>query len=404
MEAQFSVPAITYEEHQWVAEPDGMSGRARRARASGSYQSCVPSRIKDYSPDLPSDVAADVEEAAAALAQLDTFVSSAMDDADVETPMGAILLRTESASSSQIEQLTVGARQLGLAEISQSTSENAKTVMGNVRAMESALAIAGDIDESTILAIHRRLLSNQAGWEQHAGQYRQQLVWVGRSGLGPVNASFVAPEPELVPGAMADVVCFMNRLDLPVIVQIAVAHAQFETIHPFVDGNGRTGRALIHAMLRRSGLVTHIAVPLSAGLLVDTERYFDSLNSYRKGDTLPIVQQFTDASRFAARSGTKLIQDLRNQVDKDRALLAGLRPQAIAWRVLPWLSAHPVLNARTLIDELGLSEISAQRTLSQLTSAGVLVERTGLRRNRVWQHEAILSILDEYAAGLRRSS
>jgi len=403
MDAQFSVPAVTHEEHEWVAEPDGMSGRARRARASGPYQSSVPSRIKDYSPNLPSDVAADVEEAAAALAQLDVFVSSAMNDAGIEASMEAILLRTESASSSQIEQLTVGARQLGLAEISQSTSENAKTVMGNVHAMESALAIAGDIDESTILAIHRRLLSNQTGWEQHAGRYRQQLVWVGRSGLGPVNASFVAPQPELVPCAMADLVCFMNRLDLPVILQIAVAHAQFETIHPFVDGNGRTGRALIHTMLRRSGLVTHIAVPLSAGLLVNTERYFDALDSYRQGDTIPIVQQFTDASRFAASSGRTLIQDLRNQVDKDRVLLAGLRPQAIAWRVLPWLSAHPVLNARLLIDELGLSEISAQRALSQLTSAGILVERTGLRRNRVWQHEAVLRILDEYAAGLRRS-
>ena len=394
-------PPVGYEEHVWLAEPDGMSPRARRAGASGSYRSAIPAPITGYSPTLPSEMAAAVEEAASALAQFDAYAQSALGPVG-PPPMGAILLRTESASSSQIEQLTVGARQLALAEINQSTSENAATVVGNVRAMESALAWMGPVSQEAVLTIHHTLLSHQPGWEEHAGRYRDQLVWVGRSGLGPVGASHVAPQPELVPRAMDDLVDFMARSDLPILVQVAVAHAQFETIHPFVDGNGRTGRVLIHAMLRVSGLVTHTTIPISAGLLTDTKGYFEALTAYRNGDAGPIVQRFTDACCFAANSGRQLIHDLTSQLDADRTVLEGLRPQAAAWRVLPWLAAHPVVNARLLVDEFGLNNVGAQRALTQLTEAGILVERTGSRRNRVWQHDSILRILDAYAAKLRR--
>ncbi|MDR1236874.1 MAG: Fic family protein, partial [Propionibacteriaceae bacterium] len=368
MSTHLAVPAVGYEEHIWVAESDGRSGRARRAAASGPYRSVVPARIRDYSPALPADVAADLEEAASALAQFGTYAASVLGSSGLMlAPMGAILLRTESSSSSQIEQLTVGARQLALAEISQSTSDNATTVIGNVRAMETALRIPVPITQESILAIHRALLSHQSGWEAHAGHYREQLVWVGRSGLGPRAASHVAPQHQLIHDAMSDLTAFLSRVDLPTLLQVAVSHAQFETIHPFVDGNGRTGRALIHATLKASSLVTAMPVPLSAGLLTDTEGYFEALTAYRQGDALPIVQRFTDASRFAATSSRDLIERLATQLDQDSKLLTDLRPQANAWRVLPWLVAHPVINARLLTTELGLTDVAAQRALSQLT-------------------------------------
>ena len=400
---RLALPAIGYEDHLWLAEPDGMAARAARAAASGAYRSSVPARISEYAPSLPVGVAADLEEAAFALAQFDSYAQSVLGNPDsASATMSAVLLRTESASSSQIEQLTVGARQLALAEIGQSTSDNAVTVVGNVRAMESALAWEGPITPDAILTIHRALLGRQPGWEHHAGHFRDQLVWVGRSNLGPVGASYVAPRPELIPDAITDLVAFMARPDLPVVLQAAVAHAQFETIHPFVDGNGRTGRALVHLMLRSVGLVTHIAAPISAGLLTDTEAYFDALTAYRAGDALPIVERFADASRFAASSGRQLIESLEHQFVDDRALLTGLRPQATAWRVLPWLAAHPVINARLLADELSLTDAAAQRALDQLTHHGILTERTGRKRNRIWQHDAILHILNDYAAKLYR--
>ena len=114
----------------------------------------------------------------------------------------------------------------------------------------------------------------------------------------PIGATFVGPRHELVPGAVDDLIAFTQRDDISALPQIAVAHAQFETIHPFTDGNGRTGRALVQALLRNKGLTRQVTVPVSAGLLAGTDAYFDALTSYRSGDAAPIVERFTEASTW----------------------------------------------------------------------------------------------------------
>jgi Fic family protein len=386
-----------------MAENDGLSTRAQVAAGSGAYESTVPVTLADYAPALTPQQSADAEEAATALARFDSYASATLGpDNPALGPMSSVLLRTESASSSQIENLTVGAKQLALAEIDQTTSANARTVVANIRAMQAALDLADKLDEDSILTMHRELLTGQPGWEDHAGRYRRSLVWVGSSSISPRGATHVGPQPELVPAAMADLVAFVRREDLPVLVQTAVAHAQLETIHPFTDGNGRTGRALVHAMLRSKGLTRNTIAPVSAGLLIDTDAYFDALTAFRAGDAWPIVEQLSRASRFAATAGARLVDDLAAQVAAARERLTGLRPQASAWKVVPHLVAHPVVNAAFLRDHLDFSDVTAQRALSQLSDAGVLRERSGLRRNRVWQHDGILAVLDVFAQGIRR--
>ncbi len=401
--APLPIEPVAHVDHEWVAEPDGMSSRAQVAARSGPYRSTVPPGIAEYTPALPSDLAADVEEASAALARFDAYTRARLGmTSPALGPMSSILLRTESASSSQIENLTVGARQLALAEIEQSSSDNATTVAANVRAMEAALDLADDLDETAILRMHAELVSRQRGWESHAGRYRESLVWVGASGISPRGASHVAPQAELVPALMADLVRFVRRADLAVLVQAALAHAQFETIHPFSDGNGRTGRALVHAIVRAKRLMVHTTAPVSAGLLTDTESYFASLTAYRAGDARPVVEQFARAARYAATTGAELVDGLAAELDRARESLAGLRPQAVAWRVLPHLVAHPVINAHYLVQQMGMKDTTAQRALRQLADAGVLDERTGRQRNRVWQHAGILALLDAYAEESRR--
>lgn len=398
-----NVPEMGDEEHVWQAEPDGLHGRARVAAASGPYRSTVTPPIAQYVPSLPTDLAADAEEATAALARFDTYARSVLGaDSPTLGPMSSILLRTESTSSSQIENLTVGARQLALAEIDQSTSRNATVVVANVRAMEAALDLADRLDADAILSMQRELLEAQPGWEEHAGRYREGLVWVGSSGLTPIGASHIAPQAERVPAAMDDLVAFMRRDDMPVLVQAAIAHAQFETVHPFADGNGRTGRAIVHALLRSKGVLTSTTAPVSAGLLRDTEGYFRALGAYRAGDARPIIESFGNASRFAASSGAQLVDDLAAQVEWSRGRMSGVRRNAGAWRVLPHLVAHPVVNASLLIESVGMNGMGAQRALGQLVDAGVLEERTGRQRNRVYQHAGIIEVLDVYAQRLRR--
>jgi hypothetical protein len=157
-------------------------------------------------------------------------------------------------------------------------------------------------------------------------------------------------------------------------------------------------------MLRSKGLVEHVTVPISAGLLTDTGTYFDALNAFRAGDAGPIVHRFSDASRFAAASGRTLVDALAAQLAEARDKLAGVRPHAAAWRVLPRLVGQPIVNARYLTAELAMNDVTAQRTLELLADRQVLVERTGLRRNRIWQHTGILDVLDNYAPTIRRTA
>ena len=398
------IPAVGHEDHQWTVYSEGPYSRAERTHGSGPYRSTVSSPIASYRPDFPMDLASDLEDATHTLVTFDSHAASTLGpESPALGPMSAVLLRTESSTSSQIEKLTAGARQLALAELNESKSLNAKMIIANVRALEAALSLADQLDESSILKMHRELLIRQPGWEEHAGVYRNQLVWVGGERSSPRRAGHIAPQSTLIKGAMRDLLKFIARDDLPVLAQAAIAHAQFETIHPFADGNGRTGRALVQAMLRGKGLITHATAPISAGLLRNTKIYFAALTAYRAGDAAPIIREFSSASRYAAFTGKRLVDSLAAEQQSARQQLGALRGHASAWAVLPHLIAQPVVNTAYLQEKLGMNAMSAGRALAQLTDAGVLTEATGLRRNRVWQQSKILSILDGYAAAIRRT-
>ncbi|MGO1770522.1 MAG: Fic family protein [Microbacterium sp.] len=316
--------------------------------------------------------------------------------------MSAILLRTESASSSQIEQLTTSARQLALAELGETDKVNANTVIRNVRAMEAALRVADRLDADAVLRMHEELTADDPTTRGESGRFRRELVWVNGDDAGPLNAELIAPQHILVPEAVGDVLAFMGRVDIPSLAKTAIAHAQFETIHPFVDGNGRTGRAIAQSILRRDGITRNITVPLSAGLLTDTEAYFRDLTAYRRGDAAPIIRRFAIAARYASSTGGELVDALADELDSARGRLAGVRSSSKAWDVLPALVGQPVVNTAYLRDRIGLTEPSAHRALATLAERGVLRERTGFSRNRVWTHDGILSVLDDYADRIRR--
>ncbi|GAB2548280.1 Fic family protein [Brachybacterium huguangmaarense] len=397
------VPPMGGRTGRWTVPDDGLASRAARARGSGTYRAAVPARLADLSPTIPAPLAADVADAENALTRLDAHALARLGPAHAGLgPMSSILLRTESASSSQIEDLTVGARQLALAELEESTSANARLVVGNVRAMEAALALADRLDLDAILAMHRALLADDRVHGGDAGAVRSRLVWVGRTGSSPVGAAHVGPEAADVPGALEDLVAFIAREDLPVLLHAAIAHAQFETIHPFTDGNGRTGRALVHAMVRGKGLVTRTTAPISAGLLTDVGAYTDALTAFRDGDAGPVVAAFAQAARFAAVAGTGLVDVLAAELERSREALGPLRPQAAGRRLLPLLICRPVIDAAYVRAALETSPMTAQRAIAQLADAGVLVERTGRTRGRVWHHAGILEVLDAFGARYRR--
>lgn len=226
--------------------------------------------IAELSISVSSDGAAEAEEAAMALRAFDVGLGGEI------APFAAVLLRSESAASSQIENLSASARKIAEAEVNGSGTEHAEMIVGNVRAMTAALDLASTLDADAILTMHDALMS--ATEPEIAGRWRTDQVWIGgRATFGPGSphdADFVPPVAARVPDAMRDLMSFARRGDLLVVPQVALMHAQFETIHPFPDGNGRTGRALMHAALRAKAVTQHVSVPISAGLLADTAGYF----------------------------------------------------------------------------------------------------------------------------------
>lgn len=344
---------------------------------------------------LPSSIIALAEDATQELARFDAEAGSMV------APFTAILLRTESASSSQIENLTSSAKQVALAELGLARSRNAEMVVANVNATTAAVRLSEDIDEAAIIAMHAALLERQH--PAMVGRWRQEQVWIGGSGAGPHNADFVPPHHELVPAAMRDLVRFMERDDLPYLPQIALAHAQFETIHPFPDGNGRTGRALVQALLRHKGLTRSMTVPISAGLLTDVPRYFSALSAYREGNAGPILIAFADAALEAVVNGRILHSRLLEIDSRWRAALAGVRADAAAWKLLSWLLSHPAIDARSAAEAIEVSLPTTYAAIAELEKRSIVrPEKTGTKRNQIWLAPDLLAALDEFAERARR--
>jgi Fic family protein len=391
-------PAIGWEEHVWRPRiPAELVSRAVRQRHTGPYRAAVAPPIADVDVRLPMPTVAAADDASTEVARFDAELGR-----DV-APFGTLLLRSESASSSQIENLTAGARAIALAELGDGRLSNAMQIVANERAMRAAIELADRLDADAILAMHAALMAHEG--DEVASNWRSEQVWIGGSSYGPHDATFIPPHHQHVEAAMADIVAFARRDDIPVLVHAALAHAQFETVHPFVDGNGRTGRALVHALLRGKGLTRNVTVPVSAGLLTDTDAYFAALMAYRDGDAAAIVNRLAEASFAAVANGRQLVADLQEIRDRWRDVIAARR-DAVAWRLADLLLRQPVIDAAAVQSELDATSANAHRAIRQLTDAGVISEFSGRRRRRLWQAREVLTALDDFAAraGRRRAA
>jgi Fic family protein len=367
--------------------PDLLTRRDVELRAR-PYRASLPTTIAGTTFDLSAQTSADADDAARAITRFDAEYE------DFPAPFAGVLLRTESASSSEIEHLTAGARAISEAEIDERISGNAPQIVRNVRAMQAAVALADDIGKDTIIAMHRELLDDVT--PGLVGRYRQEQVWIG--GRLPHLAAFVPPHHERVHDGMDDLVAFVRRTDLPLLVQAAIAHAQFETIHPFPDGNGRTGRALVQAILRRGGLLRHVTIPVSSGILTDLDGYFGALDAYRGGNVDAIVDVFAQAALSGLGNAERLAGEIRSLQTSWDDRMRGLRADATARKITRLTIEHPVLNARLVTTETGASTPVIANAFAQLVELGILRPGNSKRRNRIWVNLEMVDALDAFAA------
>lgn len=392
-------PVLGHETRAWES-PHGAVGLTRRERQAASqsaYQAAVVPAIADLTPTLPADATAEAEDAVAELARFDAQMGREI------LPYSAVLLRGEAIASSDIEHITSSARNIALAEeTGGATAGNASLVAANVRAMRRAIERATTVSVAGVLALHEELMRDDP--RHDAGVLRTEQVWIGGHASTPVGAHFVPPHHEHIAAAMEDLAIFASRPDLGRLAQLAITHAQFETIHPFTDGNGRSGRALMHVMLRVSGLVEHGVVPVSAGLLTDTRGYHDALDAYRTGDPESIVRLFTASALKAVINATRLVSEVRDIREswEDRVRS---RRGSTTWRAADLLLRHPVLTARTLAEQLDISPTHASRVMAPLRDAGVVERGTHYSsRSAYWWTPQITGAVDDFAvrAGRRR--
>lgn len=365
----------------------------QRALLPSTYEAAVVPEIADAALTLPTRLAAAEADAVAAVSRFDSDAASAL------LPFTPLLLRSESSASSRIERLTVSARRLMEAELFGAGRGNAALVVANTRAMTAAASIRPPLSLDSLLSMHRALLESSA--PDDAGALRREPVWIGGSELSPAGALFVPPRHERVPEALEDLFAFTRRTDLPPLTRAAIAHAYFETIHPFVDGNGRTGRALIHVLLSWAGLTPHAPLPLSAVLLADVDSYFRSLDAYRCGEPLVIVELFIEAAARAAAlgrsAGRRIGRTVETMLERSPGR-AGTPDRAI----IELLARRPVLDAGSAATAVGVSEAAARRSLERLEAAGLLRGYLIGPHRRAWRSPEILDLMDDVASALGR--
>lgn len=382
-------PHVSYDTLPWVPHAP-MSARAR-SRQPAEYRSAVPPRIADI-PDVASRLSAETlalaDRATVAVTRFDVTQAAAV------LPFAPLLLRGESVASSRIEQLTSSARKIMEAELLGVSQGNAGLIAAATAQMAEAVRSAGPVTVESLRTMHRLLLEPSA--PDIAGKFRTDPVWIGGSDAHPVGALFVPPAPSRVPGLMDDLVAFMSRTDVPALVLAAVSHAQFETVHPFVDGNGRTGRALMHTVLRDRGICVEGTLPLAAGLLEDPDVYFAALDAYRDGDIDAVVRLIARAALRGADLGRWLGQEL-TELRRSWQERAHARKGASDWRILDTLTRRPVVDAAGVSTDLGISSANARKALDRLEDDGILLSAQIAKGRRAWRSPEVLELLDEFA-------
>ena len=430
---------------RWVTrfwENTHEGGLRRRDRRSGEYRAYVPDPLVGAALVLSPST-----ETLAARAETRVRALGALPDM---AGIARFLLRSEAIASSRIEGVAPSAHRVALAELAQQEevrglSEQARAVARNVtlvRAAVEELSGAQPVTADRLLALHRSLLPDSP---EHHG-IRSTQNWVGGSSYHPLDADFVPPPPELVPDLVADLLTYLNGATHAPLIQAALVHAQFETIHPFADGNGRVGRALIHTVLTRRGLLAGMILPTSLVLSTLSGKYVEALSRFREagdpggsdaeshrpdaagpdgpdalgdpggpdglgklddpdgpGGRDAWISFFLGAVVLACDQAERIsaeLADVREEwnesLQKWVAREGGgraLRRDSAALRILEGLPGAPVLTIATASRIYGVSRTAASRGLETLRAAGILATESIGAGRRAYTARAVLDTI-----------
>lgn len=370
-----------YEKRFWSPDLEAI-GLPRRDRRGGAYSIYVPDPLLSRTISLGGAEAADVADAERAIVELDRTATTLSDT----EALARLLLRAESVASSHIEGIV-----------------NADEVLANVDAMAYAVAAVSNgeaISSALLRETHRRLLA-ATHLAEHGGRTRTQQNWIGGSSYNPCSAAFVPPPWEMVDALLDDLFAFCNGDSLPTVAQAAIAHAQFETIHPFIDGNGRVGRVLVHLIFRRRQLTKNVSPPVSLILATRARDYITGLNATRYDGVADSRQAadglntwfgtFAAACTRAAKDAVQFELRIRDIQATWRERLGAVRKHSVALRIIELLPGTPFVTLAELTRVTGSSLSSVTEAVARLVEAEIVAPLTvGRKRKQVFQAREIV--------------
>lgn len=361
----------------------------------------LPAHIRDLDYPMDRPLRAMTTASAGDLSHLDLVHGRTL------SALNHLQLRTESVDSSKIENVDASLADYGRAMLGVGANASAVSMASATAALTRMIRDADTtraIRPEAILQAHHDLFRRTPSEAHRAGTFRTTQNWVGGSDYSPLGALHVPPPPETVPDYLADLFAFANRDDLPAVVQAAIVHAQFESIHPFIDGNGRIGRALIHAVLRRRRATRHLTVPIASALVAHRETYFEALNDYRAGHAQTMVAMLASAVRIATAESWETATRIHDVREQWHDAVGGSRPGTPLHRLLDLLAEEPIVNVARCAERIDATEDTVASVLRSLVDAGVLVRAPGSRKAPVWLARAILDEVHDLSVRIQASS
>ncbi len=380
-----------YVERRWEGDPRAYG--PRRARASFTYRAYVPDPVATIDPAVPFETHELIAGAEAAV----TALNSDPRVAGLEA-IGPLLLRSEAIASSRIEGYELSQRNLARALVDPRTAKGtARVVAANVFAMEEAIAL-GEVERplatDDLCAIHRTLMAGEP--KAHPGDLRTEQNWIGGRLDSPIDARYIPPPEGEVPRLVEDLVAFLNRDDLPAAAQAAIAHAQFETIHPFLDGNGRVGRCLIHVVLRRRGVAPTFVPPVSIVLAARPNAYVEGLVGFRQGRLAAWCASFASALERSARLSVELAGEVAALETTWFERAGRPRRDSAAARIIPILPAQPITSAAIVRGAISVRHQRALEGLKALEAAGVVRRISETAWDQQYAADELFELLERY--------
>lgn len=360
-----------------------------------AYQSFVPSPLPPMPPiEISEDILEQLIKANSQLAILES-VATRIPDVDLFVSM---YVRKEALMSSQIEGTQATLEDVLDPLIEDNTNRNVADVVNYIKATEYAIRRLHELPlcNRLLKETHAILMEGVRGQEKNPGEFRYSQNWIGGKGSTLRNAKYIPPSPDDMTEAMSDLEKYINADDrLDGLIRAALIHYQFETIHPFLDGNGRIGRLLITLFLMEKKILTTPALYISYFLKKNRVEYYDRMTEVRsKGNYEQWVKFFLQALAESAKDAIAAIDELTALHDKNVDLVAGMgRASKNAMLVFRYLEANPIIEIGKTAEALGITFGTASNAVERLSSAGILEQTTTGRRNRTFAYKDYLAIL-----------